>query len=665
MFAIRAFAMRQTCYPPPPVKALYLMLALPVVALAGPREPAQVAVEFLDKVRAGKLNLEPGGDTALTANTDEAKRLEIARRLERNAADLGSGTLEASTSKLDDNLAAVLVRKVGGYDPEHLRVFAVALVKRGETWLPAPVLASFENTGVGYAPGLRKRLDALQSWMLEQQATELGAIQQQATERMRQAISAVLTPADLSQPDPEALARRFLDACANHQLPAMLGLLGGLQAVLPEDWNKRLLAAEAAAADPLTVKRPWRLLVAPEVLRSVVKHTADDDTASLAVACLDPNSGSGNPALPHLEIVDLSVAKSTEGLWRVEPPAGFFLAEPPPAKNAANHAADDSDPDNLLPLYPAALRQTIPLQPLPSPEAARHALDLALRAPTLQPLMAMLDLAGSKKTARLGCLRGAASWGALHDPACVRHPLPLGFFETDSVAAASFQYFSVREPDRLDVRVFFFEKADAGWHLLAGWRPDEQAEGNLLAANTWAEGEPKRRGESWRSSCLSDSTHLTAPAPGNAPPEAEARALVASWLTAIRAGNVAEALALTAWLDPELSPTRLLRNLGYEISGARKATSAAAILAVTRGTTWTTVAVRANIGDKPGIPIYPVINTPAGPKLLIEVDWFANSERGREFLNDTALSHLRNQVAAPLADELHDLFTQQAAALAH
>ena len=140
---------------------------------------------------------------------------------------------------------------------------------------------------------------------------------------------------------------------------------------------------------------------------------------------------------------------------------------------------------------------------------------------------------------------------------------------------------------------------------------------------------------------------------------------MASWLTAIRAGNVAEALALTAWLDPELSPTRLLRNLGYEISGARKATSAAAILAVTRGTTWTTVAVRANIGDKPGIPIYPVINTPAGPKLLIEVDWFANSERGREFLNDTALSHLRNQVAAPLADELHDLFTQQAAALAH
>ncbi len=633
------------------------MLALPLVALAGPREPAQVAVEFLYKVRAGKLNLEPGGDTALTANTDEAKRREIARRMERNASDLGNGTLEASTAKLDDNLAAVLVRKVGGFDPNRLRVFAVALVKRGETWLPAPVLASFDNTGVGYAPGLRKRLDSLEAWMLEQQVVELDAIQQQTTARMRQAIAADLPPETLRQLEPDAVGQRFLEACAKQQLPVMLGLLGGLQPQLPDAWNTRLQAAEAAAAEPLTVKRPWRLLVAPDVLRSVV----DQDAASISVVCLDPTGSPGNPTQPQLELVELDLSKKADGLWQVDPPPAFFTTK----DSHPDAAADVDQDDKRFALYPAALRRSIPAQPLASPTEAVKALDQALRAPTMQPLIAILDLDGSNKTARLGCTRAAGAWGALHDPACVRHPQALGFFATDSVAAASFQYFSVREPDRLDLRVFFFEKSDAGWQLLAGLQPDDDAEGNLLAAKTWADGETKRWADTWRTRCLSNSTHLATPFAGNAPPESEARSLVASWLNAIRAGNVADALALTAWLDPEKSPARVLRNLGYEISGARKAKSAAAVIAVAHGITWTTVAVRANTGDKPSQPVYPVISTPAGPKILIEVDLFANSERVREFLNEHALGHLRDLVNAPTADELGDLFKQQAQAIAH
>ena len=639
------------------------MLALTLAALAGPNDPAQAAVAFLDKVRSGKLNLQPGGDTALTANTDEAKCREIARRLERNAADLASGTLEASTAKLDDNLAAVLVRKIGGFDPSHLRVFAVALVKRGETWLPAPVLASFENTGVGYAPGLRQRLNALETWMLEQQVIELDTIQQQATERMRSSISAVLPAAELRKLDPDAVGMRFLEACAKRQLPVVLGLLGGLQPTLPDDWTKRLQAAEAATAEPLTIPRPWRLLVAPDVLRTVVQQESADTTASLAIACLDPTGSPGNPAQPQLELVELDLAKSDEGLWQVNPPPAFFPTEN--SKWAEGDELDSIRDEKLLDHYLAILREDIPLQPLPTPAEALKALDKALHTATLQPLIGILDLGGDKKTARLGCARAAGAWGALHDPACVRHPLALGVFETDSVAAASFQYFSVREPDRMDVRVFFFGKQADGWHLLAGLQPAEDAEANLLAAKTWAAGEPKRWSETWRKHCLSNSTCLPALAAGNAPPDAEARSLVTSWLSAIRAGNVAEALALTAWLETEVSPARVLRNLGYEINGSRKAKSEAAIIEVARGKTWTTVAVRANNGDKPSYPIYPVVSTPAGPKLLIDIDLFANPERGREFLNNTALSHLRNHAGADATEELRDLFKQQSEAIGH
>ena len=635
------------------------MLALAMTAMAAPNEPATVAVDFLDKVRAGKLNLEPGGDTALTANTDEAKRREIARRLERAATDLGNGTLEASATKLDDNLAAVLVRKIGGFDPSRLRVFAVALVKRGEAWLPAPVLASFENSGTGFGPGLRKRLDTLETWMLDQQAIELDAIQQQANERMRKAISESLPEEQLRKLDGQQAGRRFLDACGKQQLPAMLGLLGGMQTHLPDDWTRRLQAAESAA-ESQSVKRPWRLLVAPEILRTVVHQESGDAEARLSIACLDPTGGRGNPAHPPLELIDLDLSKGTDGLWQVNPPPAFFLAE----ETEHNQDPDGEIDDELLDIYPSKLRTDHPAQPLPTVVEAGQALDGALHAATLHPLIAMLDLEGEKKTARLGCSLAAGAWGALHDPACVRHPLPLGVFETDTVAAASFQYFSVREPDRLDLHVFFFGKQAGGWQLIAGWQPDDAAEGNLLAAKTWATGEAKRRTDTWRESCLSNSTRVTGLTQGGVPTEAQARDTVEAWLAAIRDGKVREALALTAWLDPEKSPSRVLRNLGYEINGARKAKTAATLVAVLRGKTWAAVAVRANSGDKPSYPIYPVVSTPNGPKVLIEIDLFANAERGREFLNATAISHLRNHASQEVTDELRDLFKQQAEALA-
>ncbi len=638
------------------MKALYLMLALAMAASAAPNEPAAVAVEFLGKVRAGKVNLEPGGDTALTANTDETKRREIARRLERTASDLGNGSLEASLTQLDENLAAVLVRKVGGFNPSHLRVFAVALVKRGEAWLPAPVLASFENSGLGFAPGLRQRLNTLESWMLDQQALELDSLQQQTHERMRKAINTSLPLEDLRSLDARQVAQRFLDACGKQQLPAMLGLLGGLQTLLPDDWTKRLQTAEAAAADPQAAKRPWRLLVAADVLRTVVDEGATDKEAHVTIACLDPTGGRGNPSQPQVELIHLALSKSPDGLWQVDPPAAFFLTE-----EALGEQDPDADPDpKLLDIYPSMLRQDQALQPQPTPAEALKALDLALQAATLQPIMGMLDLAGDKKLARLGCSRAAAAWGALHDPACVRHALPLGVFETDSVAVASYQYFSAREPDRMDVRAFFFDKQAGGWHLLAGFKPDDNAQGNLLAAQTWAAGETKRRAETWRNTCLAESTHLTTLAAGAAPGDAHARDLVEAWLNASRGGKVTAALALTAWLDPEKSPARVLRNLGYEINGSRKSKTAATIISVLRGKTWTLVAVRANNGDKPSYPLYPVVNTPAGPKILIEIDLFANAERGREFLNSTAISHLRNHTSQEVTNELHDLFKQQA-----
>ena len=641
------------------MKPLFLLLVLTASALAGALEPAQVAVDFLAKVRTGKVNLEPGGDTALSASTDADKRGEIARRLERTATDLATGTLEPGSVNIDDNLAAVLVHQLAGYDADRLRVFAVALVKKDDAWLPAPVLASFENSGLGFAPELRQRARALEDWMLAQQGPALDLLRQQATDRMKSEIRACLTVDALRQLSPEAVADRFLAACAKPQLPVILGLIGGLQTPLPDDWSSRLTVASTAVANPQSTLRPWRLLVGPDLLRTVVQRETSGTTATLSIACLDPTRYPGNSAQPQLEFVHLKLSKSPEDLWQVDPPAEFL--DPTPPQSDARADEDSEETSDLLEAYPALLRKDHPLHPQPTADAAVEALRLALLDPTPAPLIALLDLDGPPKTARLGSTRAAAAWGALHDPTVVRHPVLLSVFQTDSIAAVSFQYFSVRH-DALDLRTFFFERQDSGWHLLAGLTPGPDAQERFLAATTWAAGQTKRWTDKWREKLLAPSTHLAAIPAAAAPTEPEARKLINSWLDAIRSGSIAEALALTAWLDLEKSPARILRNLGYEINSARKAKTQAAITTVARGNSWTAVAVRANSGDKPSLPIYPVVATPNGPKLLLEFDYFASPERGRSFLNRAALDHLRDFAPAAAVTELEELLKPPAPA---
>ena len=160
------------------MKAIFILLTAVLPVIGAPTEPGESAIAFLEKVRADSIDLSPGTDTALTPQTSRKKRRNIERQLDRMARDLGSGTLELGAVKQDGELAAVIVRKTGGFDPSHLQTFPVALVKRGTEWLAAPVPASFENAGVKYASHLKARLESLENWMLRERVLDLDTLQE-------------------------------------------------------------------------------------------------------------------------------------------------------------------------------------------------------------------------------------------------------------------------------------------------------------------------------------------------------------------------------------------------------------------------------------------------------------------------------------------------------
>ncbi|MES2924886.1 MAG: hypothetical protein V4819_25245 [Verrucomicrobiota bacterium] len=635
------------------MKFLSVLLAVAMTAHAAPSDPGKVAIDFLEKVRQRKLDLEPGGDTALSAQTADEKKRQIAHRLDRMASDLGSDPLEIGEVRMDENFAAVLIRKVGGFDPSRLQVFPVALVKRGAEWTAAPVPASFENAGTGYAIALRKRLELLENWMLREQVVDLEKLREQSAGRMRRKIEVSLPAKELRSFSSKEVGERFVAACERKDQSTVLGLLGGLSAKLPEDWAARLKAVDQTFAAGSTAPRPWRLLTSPDVIRVLVHHEEVDDSGLISIGCLDP-AGTGNGfSSPRLETIECDLTKGPDGLWQINLPASFLQESDEPTDEP-----DESLDSEHLDAFPEKWTQAHPPVSQPEAELARQALVRALGDGDLKSLLAISQLGGSPEQARKACLEAAQLWWTVHDPTAVRHAMPLAFKADGTAAVGIFQFFSTRDPDLLDVRTVYFEKSAAGWL----WTPEPTAL-TREKFQVWVDSESRRWPDQWQQTLLGDSPLLAKIDGLAAPTKEDARKTVEAWLDATRHGDVTTALPLIARLNDPKSGSTALQNLGYEIIGYRRSKEVPVITGIYQGATWTTVGVKVDQDGKPSYPLFPVIQTDRGPRIVIEIDLFASGNRGREYLNRMALDRLQKSSSAATAAELRGLFTEHQASV--
>jgi hypothetical protein len=628
------------------VKSLFFLLALTVVGQAIPADPGKAALSFLEKVRERKINLEPGGDTALTAQTEPAKKEQIAKRLQRIAGDLGKWPLEVGAVQMDENFAAVLVRKTGGYDPSRMQVFSVAMVKRGADWLAAPVPSSFENAGAGYAIALRKRLKRLEDWMLREQVAELAKLREQSTSELRQKIEVSLAAKDLRSYDANQVVARFLTACDKQDLAAVLGFLGGLGTTLPADWAARLKAADQVLAPGANAGQPWRRLIAPEVVRLTVPEELSRKSAVFNIVCLDPaGNDRKTPQAPSFEGVRLELVKTSDGLWQINLPGNFLnsLGE----TVAANEEA--VIPDTFMEKWGTAY----PPVPQASAVIARQAFIAALGESDMRALLGLVKLPAEPVAAVKTCLEVARIWWLFHAPGVVSQAMPLETKAGETTAAVMFQLFDAREADRFQPQMYYFEKTATGWlwnpspgsALCEEFRPWEQAESTQWAAK-------------WQATFFVESV-LLAKIP-NTPlvAEYEARKCVQAWLTAIHQTDLPAALRHTARLEDAASGSLTLRNLGYELASSRQNDSPPEITGIYQGKFWTLVGAKTQRSGKTTYPLYPVVQTPDGARLLAEVDLFAAGNRGREFLNRAAIQRLADYTSAEAITELSELYSR-------
>lgn len=635
------------------MKPLLLALALGSPAFAAATDaPAEEALRFVEKLRERKIDLEPGRDTALSAATGKDKRKLIEQRIARLADEIGKGELEAGPGTVDGDMAAVLVRQASGFDPDRLKVLAIGLIRKNGRWQAAPVPGSFENTGLGYDDAISKRLAALETWMMREQVVDLNKLREKAAERLREAISKKLKPDELHETPPDQLTRRFMEACAKRDKATVLGMLGGLQSELPDDWSSRVSAVDGGFSSSAR-NSPWLLLTAPGVIRTItqVHSQSGDRAATVDLALLDASDGTSKASMPRIQSLELGFTRDDAGLWRIDLPESFYLGEP---------ASDEPPPepsDVILHDLPAAWRRDFPATRIEQAKDAVDHLVQALRGDSAVGLIPLLSLEGDPALARLGVMRLAMIWQDLHQSA-QRTPMLLGFQEIGDAAVAAFQMFSPREPGRADLRTFYLVRENGGWLLASGLRPSVPPAEKLREIKAWADERAAEWSRNWEALCLSESAELKALPAGEGPTEAEARRVFEAWNAAILKGDAKAAIGLTAHLDRGRGQSRLLQNLGHELTGALKTQLPATLLGVIRKGCWTGISARiGEAGDSSATyPLYPLVNTPAGPRVLGEISLFANGDRTRDYLNTQNLERLKIGGEADASTALQEMY---------
>ena len=604
-------------------------------------------MDFLKKVKAGEVDLKPGGDTALQEHTAEPKRLQILESLERLEVDLQGGSLELGAVRQEGDFAAVMVNKTGGFDSGHLQIFPVALVRQGADWLPAPVLASFENAVAGYTVPLRMRLGELETWMSKERVLGLADLIAESGERTRSLIRSSIVGEDLESDDIGKIADLFMEACATGNQAAVLGFLGGLGQPLPADWAERRKASQAAVSSGSNSNSVWRLLVSPNVVRVRVNEERNGKTGLVSVGCLDPARAGKGGTLGAIQILHLEFSKDGAGRWKIDLPNSLLHDD------ISELGSDDDLDVDLLDRFPGNFRKANPVEKFPTSSAARDAVIGGLKSGGLRKLLEKADFRGSGKDGRIACGAAAEIWWSLNQPGGSRAPVELGFREEGMLAAFAYQFFSPGDPDRFELITLYFNKDGQDWVWSPGVVLEEESE-NHKTLSQWIRKSERAWRMSWRERLLASSERVDKIDFSSNPDEGEVVILVEQWLDALADRDLKAALAQTAWLGREGEiPVKTMRNLNYELENSRQGRGE--ILKVYHSSSWVAAGVSTGDGDKAKMSFLPILSTPAGAKVLPEADLLPGGSRTRKFLNRVSFDKLRQFSNEEKIEELRGL----------
>lgn len=629
-----------------------IALLLAAGIASGAQSPSEAAVEWLRHVASGEAEAKLVDETAISPDTGADELKSIRSRISHLRATLRPDDLKAVADKEDGDLAAVLVSQITNFDADSVQIHAVGLVKSEGRWVPAPLPSSFNNTGLSLRPGFLKRMKSLEDWMLRTRSTQLVRLKDDAFSVLFDEMKKVKSPADLHQATPGNLAKDFLAALQAKDLPAVLAMLGGLETPRPADFDDAFPVLSRILQRKEITHPQWRLLAAPEAVRAIVMVEENQSDALVSIVAMDP---AGNFALrPRAKPVHLPFVKSKAGSWRIDLP--HELLAPQPRKISPGREEEDESFDaELIALLPGKLAETIKAKPEPTAQAAAQAVVSALQAPSFQEVCLHMNPGKQNAPALDAMSRAAFLWQRVHQPQGPSSPILLEVHEEGDDACALIQMFSGRDPGKAVIETLFLHRGSSGWlaNQAFSGAPALAHVDEGGAMGKWIGTAVKNREKDWSAGAI---VRIGGIAADSAPAEEDTRKVVEDWRSAIAAGDAARMLSLSACFDDDAGSALLLRNASYDLAARQPGE----ILGVHRSGRWAAVSLRVPPpAEDDSADLYPLIvvaATPAGPKVLPEIDLFDPLTRSREFLNRSVWDRVTARLPEGARAELESIY---------
>ncbi|MCH7226396.1 hypothetical protein [Haloferula sp. A504] len=594
------------------------------------------ALAFLERLPSADFDLRTR--TAISPDVTETKLESIEQRLDRLGTRLEHGRLDVAAEKIDGKLAAVLISQSTDFDPATAQVHAVGLIRRDGAWLPAPVPASFENTGIRYHPELGPAATRLEAWMLEERPQQLQSLREGLEGTLLDKVRAALPAKTLAEAGPAELAELFLDACRKRDLPATAALIGGLEEPRPAGWRDSVSLIAAGLRSSGTAGSVWLELLDPRILRATVNTDFEEDRALVSIGFFDPTES--RSSVEKIRIRNLGFRRSDSGRWVLRVPSWLGGDAPDAGPNLPVAALQRS--------FPLAMKKNAGDRAIEDPVALGEALMLGLASAELEPLLSLVH-AETETAAAHALMSYSRLWRGHRDTAHLRLTLDVRT-EGDRGCAVHCELnpFDPRI-NRNDISPILMVRGKDGWQL----DPEAHPEVSDIPASLrpWYEECKERDLDEWLAGLGLEDRLGGLPASGTPEPDAARRAANA-WIDALNSKDPRQVIARTTMFDDDRSVRRLFAFIGQELP----AHNTLELVGMHENGRWAAASIRHSpppgSDEDPIHLLHPIVGTRSGPKILAEAVLYIADTRARTFLNNEVWKRLGERLPQEAVDEL-------------
>lgn len=615
----------------------------------------KAASSYLRMLNEGKFDI--AGSTALSPNCELSRRKEIREQLEfyrKTSLNRGDAFI-LEEKKTDGKFMALLLRSKNPTSPLTTRIHAIAMLQRDQIWRPAPLPGSFSNTGYGYDPDVEKTVRSLERWMAREKIKRETEARKNASNKLLSEIARREKKAGLENLDPEKAVLLLIEAIRGKDVMQVLAIMGAASGELHEPLETSVNDVSRGLGIDL-VSNDWHLVTSRSVIAQVMK--VDNTKNEVAVGFWDPMTKTHEKILyfPVFKSGGKTFARLSE-LLKVA-----LLAKNERWQQRWRHRrGDETDLRKKLPF-------TIFKNTKASSSPDRHQLLEEVlkihKSGDFSKLVPLLPRDGEYFSKDENQKKGLQELGSLWKNLAWMKANPLHvleILEDDGIALAPLQFAKTNRPGEFATVQLWMTKLDDRWHLIPEDILSEfggkKAQATMRKLKKRLQSIQKEQQEKQSRELMDQVVILTPPLTLDVPAEQNARILLTTFRTLLRTKDTASALARCAVLKGTES-AQTLKIFNYAIRGAADHTDQDEFIGISKVGKWLGITLRTT-SKSSGVmeyPLYIIVNTPKGGRILIDVDLRHATNKGRELLNAKAWRKLKDGLPKDSYAEVQSLF---------